>query len=187
MIINRQYKPEQCCIKPSHSTQRNLEQPFIDKAREVIVGTDGHCMAVIPVEDVGDHPKTYVNREALEWARKRLHRSYGTITVKPDGITIDCPGGGPTFPMEDMRYENTPTWQPAFDSQVRKLKDPKCRAVGINVDLLVRVCRALGTKNVALVIDEDPNNAVTVYPEDPPEASGRDPIGLVMPRRLWKR
>lgn len=175
MRIKSQCKIESCVTTDKH--RPSMQNVWIDDGKAIC--TDGHVLAVVPVQmDEHDTPG-YISPDALKAARK--------AQKKADKLEIAANGSlafsGITMPrptVEDIgKY---PNWSGVFPSP----DDPVQYEVAINVDKLKQVADAIGVSVLRFKFRKN-TQAVELFPyvarssDSVPEPDAR---GLVMPVRL---
>lgn len=78
------------------ASRLNLMNPYLDVAKKRIMATDGHAMAIVPVEVDPDDHSGPITAEALKAARKATGRSVDVASLMVNGAQV-VPMGA-TFP-----------------------------------------------------------------------------------------
>jgi hypothetical protein len=174
--ISKDYKPEACASRDAKRV--NLYDPYLDVEASRLVSTDGHVMAVLPVEvDKGERSR-YLGRNLLKVARQ-----LGEKMVPAEIDDQEIPVFDVRWPSEQGR--KFPEWRevvPRF-----KRGTAGTTTIQLNARLLKAVADAMGESEVALTFepseeDEKPG-AIVVQPlGERPEAFGLlMPIGAIAP------
>jgi DNA polymerase III sliding clamp (beta) subunit (PCNA family) len=174
MKIDRKFKIESAATRDE---SRSYTDPWLDVASRLLVATDGHILAAVPVEVEEGERSRFISSEALKAGRKAARKG------SPVDV-IDCEGrsqvvGGPVFPCEQARKF------PAYEQIIPESKegDPGTFTVGLDVALLRRLADAIGSEgSVALTFRaEDPLAPILVR-----DATSREPgtVGIIMPVRI---
>ena len=175
MYVPPEAKLEKVCIKDD--ARYALANPFYDAEAKCIVATNGHALAIVPVEihDSEQVSDGYIPVDALKESRRQKVLKGNLIvddkTVKiVDGPTYDRPEGG-QFPTWRKVY---PSGSPVF-------------ALTINPQLLLNLAHAMGAGRkgaefVTLFFSEDatggPSNTTGIAVMGPNGA-----YGTIMP--VW--
>lgn len=155
--IEKQYAIEECAAKDG--IDRPHYSVYLDRSR--LVATDGHILASVPVvvdepEDGRDKDKTaaippargLLPAEAIKEARKRAKRGHPGVLVVQDREAV-IPGG-PSYPRPDPKLVF-----PRYEEIVPKESLPGREGYvtfSIDVALLARCCKAIGTEKVTIVM-----------------------------------
>lgn len=167
MQIDRKYKIEKCVsADPSRETLLNI---YVSKKHAV--ATNGHVLAMVPIEKEKGDTDGWITPDTLKLARKVTPKALGTVhiglngaQVLPDGTTIPRP------------TEATP---PDATNIIKAAKEDRKFTVGINASYLQSISEALGTDELVLSFST-PNSAILVKPlRDDSES-----LALLMPVRV---
>ena len=143
MKIDMKYAPELCAS--DDTTRQQLCQAYLDatdRNAAKMVTTDGHMMAVIPVESL-DHEDVTGNipLDALVEAKR------ASKAAKKDGVYLSANGAvklddGRTFPRGEMQF---PSWRDVVPGMEGSFEQDEIKAtVGINPRLLLDAIKASG-------------------------------------------
>lgn len=125
-------------IVSADTTRPALTHAYLNTDARRLIATDGHVMAVLPVE-IGEHDVSgFVSVDAIKAARKSAPKgapveiaAIGALAVK-DGPTFPRPGDGLRFPQ----YEQVlPSFQRGDEGTV---------SVALNLDYLLDLAQAIG-------------------------------------------
>lgn len=187
-----------------------INQPWLDVERQRIVATDGHILAIVPIEtDEGDASGP-IPTEAIKAARKMyrhtpdamgVFKANGAIAF-PNGYTIPRPDGIGEFPDVDRLVPAVRMVEchclradcPAYEF------DPDCATCGgtgqrpaapdvvINADLLARLQAALCDQDakyvgVRLFLARTPGGRIDTTGPIRVEVSTPGRVGVIMPMR----
>jgi hypothetical protein len=186
MLINRDFHPEACVAKDK--SRRHLANVHFDRQNSRVVSTDGHCLVVLPVTEIEDEDASGpVPPEAFKHARQNTPKAFPGARLRANG-NVQC---GVAFEVTLPRPDLDGLTFPAYEQVIPAPKEDD-RVLGINVALLARVAKALGTDHVVLRIPAHPKtngrtadcvlDPIRVTTSREPDAS--DPLGVVMPRRV---
>lgn len=175
MQLRKSCKLESATASKSDAREK-LRHAYLDTDKARMVATDGHILAIVPVEvDPGD-ASGYVPTEALTTAKKLLPRSTETLTLACNS-SIAIPNG-PSYPRPD---------ESAFPNVDAVLPNPETRlfSVALDPELLVNLAKALGSAGVVLSFDPANGQAcilVRPYLKKSIDLDGR--VGAIMPMAL---
>jgi hypothetical protein len=146
MVIDRKYRPEIACS--TNESRYNLIHCCLDRddkgAR--LVSTDGAMMAVIPVEMGDDDEPGLVSATAIVAARKAGTKSLPVVLyVNGSQVLLD----GTSFPRPDKSID-FPDWRKVIPEPNES--DPDTIAFGIDVGILARAAKAIGSPHLRIVV-----------------------------------
>ena len=167
---------EQCAGK--NDTRFYLNNPYLDAENKRLVATNGHCLAVVPVELSEGDTSGPVSADALKAARKTLAVFNPDLNGEAELVCNDQleVTDGPTFPRPSFNGNKYPD----IDAVVPDKKGRIC--VGVRVQYLADVAKAIADSKhggVKLWIDPENSETVSILLEGENGA-----YGVVMPMRL---
>ena len=143
MKFEKRHKIESA-VASKKDYREKLQDCYLDVEKPRLLATDGHILAIVPVE-TGEHDTTgYISVEALTSQRKATGKKVEHVELACNG-SVALPDGR-TFPREDYGI------YPNVDSVLPK---PESRNfhVALNADLLHRLADAIGSEVVVLHFD----------------------------------
>lgn len=173
MKFNRDCFVEKCIS--SDITRLHLASAHLDVEKKRLVATDGHCMAIVPIE-TDDHDVTGpVSADALKAARKAAKTNNGDAVIVANGAQV-VPNG-PTYARPDLMGCKFPPYEQVIP-EYRTGADGTY-TITFNVDLLAKVADAIGTaKNGIITITcKGALDPIVV------QTSATEAIGVLMPAR----
>lgn len=199
MKIDKKYTPETACLKPAKKDRhwrQNLQNVWVDTLERRAVATDGHILAVVPVEpDEGD-TTGYLSPEALKAGRKD-YKDACILYPDADHITVGSTKYERPNPGEFPRYHQV---FPEYKPQSETAHQEGMRTVCLNAELLLRIQKALGCDGLRLHIpapqltayDQEKGkdgrhatimDAIRVEPQHVGHGSTSEGFGVIMPMR----
>ncbi len=140
-----------------------------DEEQAKLVATDGHILAVIPVEATKEEAGL-ISPDVLKEARKAAPKKSDQAEVTCNG-TLSLPDGR-VYPRPELQGLKFPTWRAVLPKN-----DGHTFTIGLNAALLQRLADALGNDVVALTFNFDaPLGAIAV--------KGKEGHGVIMPVRV---
>ncbi len=161
------FKPE--LAASTHPYRNNLSNVCLDKfeGKPVLVATDGHMMAVIPVSEVSSNDEYgLLPKEALTEANKKAKKSkleLVEVECKKDTVVLQ---DGVAYPR-DNNGQFPECWQ-----QVVPVKRPV--TISFDINLLNALVKAIGNKKVVSLSIGEKNEAILV-------SNDTGAIGVLMP------
>jgi len=137
-----------------------------------LYATDSYVGVRIPVALDDDDVDGPVPAASLKAARKVRLTDLRRVFLKDGAAAVESPDGTSSYPRN---HDVTP---PNLDQLVPE--NPEGTTVGINIDLLYKAARALGSRDVRLTIPEGSSKPVILVPIDRSDSR----IALVMPIKL---
>lgn len=179
IYLPKNLKPEEVSAK--EASRYGINAPWYDQKAKAVLATDGRTALVIPVDSAADDETGQLPVEALKAFRKATPRGVDDLLIVAENGTVSCQGitmARDTGP-DAVRYpEVTNVIPKKEDPLVRKGADKKTgppTVVGVNIKLLAKLAKAMGTETVRLQI-QDPEYPIRVDPLM--EGSG---YGAIMP------
>ena len=167
---------EQCAGK--NDVRHYLNHPYLDTENKRLIATDGHCLAVVPVELSEGDTSGPVSADALKAARKTI-TGISRVPYRTEAEIV-CNGGlevtdGPTFPRPDLDGSKYPDIERITPDKEGRI------CFGVKAQYLADVAKAIANSKyggVTLWIDpKDPTAAILLEGEN-------DAYGVVMPMRI---
>ncbi len=161
---------EQCAGKSD--VRDYLNNPYLDTENKRLIATNGHCVAVVPVELSEGDTSGPVSAEALKAARKTLSQLREAEIVCNSGLEVRT---GPAFPRPNCDLK-----LPDIDRITPDKKGRIC--VGVRAQYLADVAKAIANQKyggVALWIDPENSETASILLEGENGA-----YGVVMPMRI---
>jgi hypothetical protein len=189
MKIDRSWKIEEAVSLDD--TRYNLQSPHLeidkhDPARGTLAATDGHILAVAPVEVEKGDKAGPVSPEALTRARKLAKRGEDAALTATgtdphrlvDGSTVPRPA----FP-EGTSF---PNWRQIMPAETEKRATPGRFTVAFDVDLLVAASKVVGTKilQVTFTVEKRGESLIPFKVEPAMTADRRGQFAIIMPCHL---
>ena len=140
-----------------------------DEERPQLVATDGHILAVVPV-DATKEEAGLISPDVVKEARKAAPKKADQAEITCNG-TLSLPDGR-VYPRPDMEGLRFPQWR-----QVLPKATGHTFTIGLNAELLQRLADALGDDVVALTFSLD-------APLGPVAVTGKAGYGAIMPVRV---
>lgn len=185
------HKIVEACVSvdEAHSV---LNYPYLDTLMNgtgtietVIIATDGRCLTVIPVHEVAADSLGLLSADAIRYARKVQKVVFECCECGAECVCEDLPNieinasaeaimlpSGESFPRPTK--VQFPDWRKVLP------KEEMTRVISLDVELLEKVCQAIGTKKVTIEIS-GPEQAMRITPGNSHERDGS--FGLLMPMK----
>lgn len=159
----------------TEQSRYTLQAVKLDVANKRMLATDGHILAIVPVEVSETDHDGLLTVDSIKQARK-LHKSAkGISEMSVNGkFTVKTGAQSAEFDLTTGQFPNV-------DAVVRKCEGPP--TITFNVDLLLRLAKAVaekkydGTRVVSLWI-KGANDSIIVKGE-----IGNEAVGVLMPCR----
>jgi len=166
-------KLEKCAGKKD--ARYYLNQPYLDTEESAVISTNGHIMAVCPVElDEGDTSGP-ITAESIQAAIKACpgKRADKTASIKANGsLQLD---NGQSFPREEL----TQKW--VDYKRVIPDKDKAEMVISLDAKLLKDLADAINTPGTSIVKIHIKDNSTSFYIESDDSS---DCYGVIMPCRF---
>jgi hypothetical protein len=155
MKINKTALVEAPCS--TDATRHGLGQPYLSIEDKAVISTDGRCMAVVPVEVEEGDVSGWLSAEALKAARKLGFKTASASVHCNGALALDNGASFPRpfVPKEGETPSNYPNWK-AVTVPAGKNR----HLLTFDVNLLVKLSKALGTPCLKLEIDFEPDSKV---------------------------
>ena len=179
-------KLEKVCADKS-DVRYYLRTPYVDVEKSRLLATDGHAMAVVPVDTTGIQASTSIPLDCIKAARKNGH-VITSVKGNPDGVEdvgSAVTGGNVTEQSEPCRYPDVdrviPTdlsdFSVTFDAEIlyrlaQAICEPQKGFKSMIVTLTLSQCERTGRP--------DPGSALRIEPMWPVTP---DSFGVLMPCR----
>jgi hypothetical protein len=178
MKLQAQHKIEAVCsddkFRPALHHPVLLTGP--EKGMGRIMATDGRVGVSVPVF-TGEHDTDgFISKDSLAMARKLVGKK-GTMDISANGAEVIA--NGPTFPR--IPDANLACFQ-AMEREYMGAEIERDLTVGVDVELLMSLCQALGTTKVKLSFAKvaPAEKAIQVTPT----SDGGAGVGVIMPIRV---
>lgn len=163
----------------TEASRYTIQAVKLDVPNKRIMATDGHILAIVPCEVADDDHSVLLSIDSMKQMRAMQKRAKRVpIEIRTNGkATVIAPGELAEFELTVGQFPNVDMVVPKGE----KYDGPA--TLTINVDLLLRLAKALGATNhagnniVSLTI-KDNNSSVLVKTSQNPDA-----IGVIMPCR----
>lgn len=184
MKLHKQCKVELAASKDA--TRQAIAEPFlsIENGKGTLVSTNGHSMAIIPVEIEPEDCQGYVSSVALVAARKQAKRA-NELQIGLNGCAKLFDGS--TMPREGAAGNSTfPNWKQVMPGEVSD--SAYTVEIAFDAKLLWELAQAMGTQGVRLVARAGNDGAIKVFPIKSSvggiTCANIDAKGLLMPVRV---
>jgi hypothetical protein len=185
MKLHKQCKVELTASK--RVTRQAIAEPFlsIENGKGTLISTNGHSMAIIPVDIEPEDCQGYVSSAVLIAARKQAKRA-NELQIGLNGCAKLFDGS--TMPREgDAGNCTFPNWKQVLPGEISD--SAYTVEIAFDAKLLWELAQAMGTQGVRLVARAGNDGAIKVFPIKSSSVGGVtcaniDAKGLLMPVRV---
>ena len=177
MQIQKKYRLEECA-SPAKDGREFLEAIKIDKLKgnDVAITTNGKIIAIVPVDELerkesGKTIKIDVFKKARQAMNGFKHLPCIFMQVMGKNGETTLVDNSVHINNQDIRF---PDWKKVLPKKKAK------HVIGLDIELLVKLSKALGCKEIKLELRKDPLDPITVRPLN----LDKEAFGVIMPIRV---